>query len=330
MSTNKHASFRYRTLNQCFCNRGRRKWTLDELTEAVSRQLQEDFGVDLLVSKRTIQGDINIMRSGRPRGFDAPIICKRGLYFYDDPNFSIEKIGLGRDELNLLHDAVGLLRQLPGMPQLPALEMLLKRVEGNTHLSNLSPALIHFEINSSVQGLEWLGQIYRAIAEQQVLSFHYHPFTEEPLDILLHSYLLKEWNNRWYVFGRNERDQLWNLALDRIKYISSLDNIIYRENDLFDPATWFDDIVGVSKPENAHAVDVEFEVSYLSSRYLETRPIHRSQRLVHLASGRYIFTLKVILNQELVNELLRYGNDLQVLKPLVLQERMEKRLGLSS
>ena len=75
-------------------------------------------------------------------------------------------------------------------------------------------------------------------------------------------------------------------------------------------------------------MDIEFEVSYLSSRYLETRPIHSSQRLVHQVDDRYLFAMKVILNQELVNEMLRFGNDLSVLKPLELRERVEKRLGL--
>lgn len=327
MPTNKHASFRYRTLNQCFSNRGRRKWSLEELVQAVSRYLQEEFSPDLSVSQRTIQGDINIMRSGKPRGFDAPIVCEQGLYFYSDPNFSIEKNTLGREELNILREAVGLLRQLPGMPQLPALEMLLKRVDGNNRLSSLSPAWIQFETNPAVHGLEWLGTIYKAIAEQQVLQVHYHPFTEEPLDILLHPYLLKEWHNRWYIFGRNAKDQLWNLALDRIQHISILDQVAYKENDLIDPETWFNDIVGVTKPDNAQAVDVQFEASYLSSRYLETRPIHSSQRLIPQEGDRYRFSLKLILNQELVNELTRFGNDLKVLGPSALQEMVEARVG---
>ncbi len=327
MPTNKHASFRYRALNQCFTNRGRRKWSLAELVREVERYLQEEFGTGLTVGQRTIQGDINVMRSARPRGFGAPIVCRQGQYCYSDPDFSIEKIPLGRDELDILREAVALLRQLPGMPQLPALQMLLQRIGDQGALPNFSPAWIQFETNAAVQGMEWLGALYKAIAEQQVLLLQYHPFTDDPLDVLLHPYLLKEWRKRWYVFGRNVDGKLWNLALDRIKGISIAHGVEYKTNDLFDPETWFHDIVGVTKPDGAQVEAVEFETSYLFSRYLETRPIHPSQRLLGQENDRFIFTLRVMLNFELVNELLHFGKELKVLGPPALQAMVAERRG---
>ncbi|MDO8366224.1 MAG: WYL domain-containing protein [Saprospiraceae bacterium] len=102
--------------------------------------------------------------------------------------------------------------------------------------------------------------------------------------------------------------------------------VAYQPNDLFDPETWFNDIVGVSKPEHAPVVDVQFETSYLSSRYLETRPIHPSQELILVNNQRYRFSLRVILNHELVNELVRFGNDLRVIGPEVLVGMVEARV----
>ena len=327
MPTNKHASFRYRALDQCFTNRGRRKWTLDELVLEVSRFLQEEFGVDTTVSKRTIQGDINVMRSARPRGFGAPIVCQRGRYFYSDPHFQIDKMPLGPEEVDLLRDAAALLRRLPGMPQLPAVEILLQRVSGRNGSGALSPGFIQFETNPAVRGLEWLAPLYQAIAERKVVLIDYHPFTEAPLHILLHPYLLKEWHNRWYIFGRNGDDKLWNLALDRIQGVSEAGAVAYRENDLFDPETWFDDMVGVTKPDGAQPVEVQIETTYLPSRYLETRPIHPSQRLLRHDGDRYVFALHVIVNPELVNELVWFGNNVQVLSPPELRALVQGRLG---
>jgi predicted DNA-binding transcriptional regulator YafY len=329
MPSNKHASFRYRILNECFSNRGHRKWSLDDLIETVSQCLQEDFGINLTVSKRTIQGDINVMRSAKPRGFSAPIKCQMGFYFYKDPDYTIEKNALGQEEQDLLREAVSLLRQLPGLPQLPALEMLLKRVNNNSPVNVISQAWIKFETNPAVHGLEWLGTIYKAIAEQQVILLEYHPFTADPMEILLHPYLLKEWHNRWYIFGRNDQDKLWNLALDRIEHISIQEMEEFKSNDLFDPETWFDDIVGVSKQEGASVIEILFETSYLSSRYLETRPIHPSQQLIHQENGIYRFSLKVILNHEVVNELLRFGNEIKVIGPAEVVEILQVRSGRS-
>jgi len=327
MPTNKHASFRYRALDQCFTNRGRRKWTLDELVQEVSRFLQEEFGADTTVSQRTIQGDINVMRSARPRGFGAPIVCRQGLYFYGNPQFRIEKMPLGQEEVDLLRDAVAVLRQLPGMPQLPAVQILLQRVSGRSGAEALSPGFIQFETNPAVRGLEWLAPLYQAIAQRQAVRIDYHPFTEAPLHILLHPYLLKEWHNRWYVFGRNTDDKLWNLALDRMQGVAVAEEVAYQENDLFDPETWFNDLVGVTKPEGAQPVEVLLETTYLPSRYLETRPIHPSQRLLRQEGERYVFALRVIVNPELVNELVRFGNDVKVAAPVALKEMVERRLG---
>ena len=89
MATNKNASFRYRVLNNCFRD-GSRRWTIKRLIEHVSEQLDEHFGISKGISERQVKEDIHIMRSLPPRGFDAPIVCRDGIYFYDEPTFSIE------------------------------------------------------------------------------------------------------------------------------------------------------------------------------------------------------------------------------------------------
>lgn len=329
MPTNKNASFRYRVLNQCFTNPGRRRWTLDALIEEVSRHMLLEFGHDTTVGKRTIQGDLNLMRSPRPRGFGAPIVCRRGHYFYNDPSFSIESVPFDPRALESLREAFALLRQFKGLPQLQVLEELLMTVDGRQRVSPLSSTFIQFETNHHVVGLEWLSPLYEAIARRQVVRIQYHPFLEAPRAILLHPYLLKEWRNRWYVFGRNEEDRLWNLALDRIRAAAPAPEVAYRANDLFDPATWFNDIIGVTKPEGAQALDIELETSLLVSYYLETKPLHASQRLLERNAAAARFTLHLIPNQELLGELLHFGHELRVVGPALVKEMWLERRGSS-
>lgn len=72
MSINKNALIRYKTIDACLQNRFR-KWTLDMLVEACSDALYEYEGIDKGVSIRTVQMDIQIMRSEK-LGYNAPII----------------------------------------------------------------------------------------------------------------------------------------------------------------------------------------------------------------------------------------------------------------
>ncbi|MFL9483795.1 hypothetical protein ACI6Q2_13540 [Chitinophagaceae bacterium LWZ2-11] len=72
MSTNKLALIRYKTIDDCLKNR-RRKWTLDDLIEKVSDVLYHREGITTGVSRRTIQSDIQLMRSDK-LGYNAPIV----------------------------------------------------------------------------------------------------------------------------------------------------------------------------------------------------------------------------------------------------------------
>jgi hypothetical protein len=71
MASNKNALIRYKTIDYCLRNKFK-KWTLDDLIEACSDALYEYEGKDVNVSKRTIQLDIQLMRSDK-LGYNAPI-----------------------------------------------------------------------------------------------------------------------------------------------------------------------------------------------------------------------------------------------------------------
>ncbi len=323
MPTNKHAAIRYRAINNCLTNRTKRRWTPQELLQAVSGHLQSEFGVEFTLSRRTLQEDLKVMRAARPTGYGAPILCRGGYYYYADPEFSIEKSPLRPEELALLDEALSLIGQLPALPHAHLLQSLLHRLGGQA----VARPLIQFEINHAVRGLEWLSPLHQAIVAQQALYIHYTPFTEPPLRILLHPYLLREWRNRWYVFGRNADNRIWNLALDRIDRIEPAKRVPFLKNDLFDPRSWFDDIVGVSRPEGAAPVEVLLEVDMPASYYLETKPLHPSQQLLRREDASAVFRLWVIPNHELVGDILSYGKALRVLAPDLVAEMVQARRG---
>jgi hypothetical protein len=169
---------------------------------------------------------------------------------------------------------------------------------------------------------------------RQVLYIVYQPFMEEEAAFYIHPYLLKEWRNRWYVFCRavpgagdhqmgslektgfiQRNDGLWNFPLDRISALTPVDDTAYLPNDLFDPTEWFEDIVGVTKPEGAEPIDIEIEVDAVASFYIETKPLHQSQALIRRDEERAFFALRLIPNHEILNDLLAYGKYIRGVSP---------------
>ncbi|MFT5025011.1 MAG: hypothetical protein ACI9L7_000949, partial [Candidatus Azotimanducaceae bacterium] len=71
MAQNKNALIRYKTIDKCLQNHYK-DWTLDDLIGACSDALYEYEGQDINVSKRTVQLDIQLMRSDK-LGYNAPI-----------------------------------------------------------------------------------------------------------------------------------------------------------------------------------------------------------------------------------------------------------------
>ena len=71
MPVNKNALIRYKTIDRFLRNRYRR-WTIEDLVKACSEVLYEMEGITRGVSVRTIQGDLQIMRSDK-LGYEAPI-----------------------------------------------------------------------------------------------------------------------------------------------------------------------------------------------------------------------------------------------------------------
>ena len=110
MPVNKNALIRYKTIDRCLRNKYRR-WTLEDLVEACSDALYEMEGITRGVSVRTIQGDIQIMRSDK-LGYEAPIeVYDNKYYRYEDPDYSITDNPMNEDTCELVIKAVSMIRK---------------------------------------------------------------------------------------------------------------------------------------------------------------------------------------------------------------------------
>ena len=132
MPVNRNALIRYRTIDNCLRNRLRR-WTLEDLIDACSDAVYEYEGIDKGVSRRSIQMDIQMMRSEK-LGYNAPIVVlEKKYYTYEDPEYSITNIPLTDQDLGKLTEVVEILRQFKGFSHFQELSGMVQRLENKIH-----------------------------------------------------------------------------------------------------------------------------------------------------------------------------------------------------
>ena len=321
MAVNKNALIRYKTLDKCFSNQYR-KYYINDLIETCNQVLTDHYGVDTTVSRRQIFIDIDFMKSDA--GYEAPIDSlkdgRKVYYRYEDLNFSILNKPLTQDEQLALENTVELLSRIKGISGLNALENLetkLIDVQNNSSIMNI----ISFEENEFLIGLEFLTPLYNFIKNKQTLSINYQPFrSDQVLEFIISPYHLKQYNNRWFLFGWNHHDNyIQNLALDRIKTLS-IHNKVYKESSI-DFDEYFEDIIGVTNDLSKEIEKVKIELSGNIIPYIKSKPIHGSQKVID-----NILYLEVKLNYELESLILSYGENMKVLEPILLIDKLKERI----
>lgn len=326
MSINKNALIRYKTIDHCLRNRYRR-WTLQNLLEACSDALYEYEGIKKGVSLRTVQMDIQMMRSDR-LGYNAPIIIvDKKYYTYEDPKYSIANIPLTSQDLAILGEVVSILQQFKGFNYFQEVDDMIGRLEHKIFKQKYRESpLVDFEKNENLRGLEHLSTLYQAIAQQKVLRMEYQPFkAQTAYEMVFHPQGLKEYRNRWFVLGlRDEGNDIQNLALDRIQRFETLPKVPYRSAGL--DAAYFKDILGVSKNTGMQLEVIHFWADLSQTPYILSKPIHASQRLLEQLEDGAIFELKLLWNFELERELLGFGEHIKVLSPENLVHSIRDRL----
>lgn len=129
MPANKNALIRYKTIDRCLRNRYKR-WTIDDLVDACSDALYDMEGITKGVSVRTVQGDIQMMRSDK-LGYNAPIeVYDNKYYRYADPSYSISDNPLNANDYELVEKAVTLINEVSGDNTLKELKNVLSKLKG--------------------------------------------------------------------------------------------------------------------------------------------------------------------------------------------------------
>lgn len=266
-----------------------------------------------------------------PQGWNIPLERIRDghrVYFkYEDKNFSINNQPLNDTEANQLKEALLTLSRFKGLPQFEWVAEITARIDSGLSLSKNNQNIIEFDQNNYLKGLDFITPLYNAILYQQPKEIHYQSFKRnEKQNFIIHPYFLKQYNNRWFIFGLNDvSDRIINLALDRITDIQE-SNTPYKPNNQIDFNEYFEDIVGVSLNTDVKVQHIIIAVNNELIPYIETKPLHGSQKIKERNKNHTIISLDLIPNYEFEALLFSYGDGLEVLEPLELRTRLSQRI----
>jgi predicted DNA-binding transcriptional regulator YafY len=319
---------RYQALDRCFRNTGR-KYYINDLIEACNEALRDFKKRDESISKRSIFVDIEFMES--TKGWSIELERKhdgRKVYYrYTDTAFSINNQLLNETEEHQLKEALLTLSRFKGLPQFEWVDEIIARLDSGLKLSHNNNKIIEFDQNNYLKGLEFITPLYKAILYKTVISIEYKSFRQDAIQtFILHPYFLKQYNNRWYVFGKNDASgNIINLALDRVITIKDSNKQYIPNNEIgFDE--YFEDVVGVTIKNGGAIEKIVLKVSNSLYPYIQTKPLHGSQKVKEEGKLYTLITLDIIINYELESLILSFGDNIEVLQPASLRHAISKKI----
>ena len=352
MPSNKNAVIRYMHLDEMLSDR-HHYYTRTDLYEKCNERLRRDGYPE--VSKRTIEIDlVDLERSPFNMEIDQSVIVDgRHIIRYKDQTQSIFSKQISDDEKHLLAEVLNTLGQFSGLNNFDWLEDLQTKLSDPASFGGSSDTadsrqrkIIAFSSNPYLRNQNLLGGLFSAISNKVVVSVVYKKFdVDAPATFVVYPYLLKQYNDRWYLICNSVGDKhfpyradfIMNLPLDRIESYEPVYDIKYKDCPL-DLDERFEDIVGVTYYENRPVERILFAVSWQSVNYIRTKPLHSSQ--AELAAERQdemrakypqmadrtFFTIDCIPNYELSSLLCSFGKRLVVLSPEWLREDIRKEV----
>lgn len=330
MPINRNTLMRIRIIDECL-QRRQRQWTLEDLREACEKELLEKEGI-CGISTRTIQRDIELMRSDK-LGYNAPIIVKnKKFYTYEDSDYSITKLPLSKEDLNELSSALDIIKHYNGFSNMSGQEDILTRMQDKIASQTDNKKVVYIETNNKLKGLNFLGPLFDVIKRKEAITVEYKSFkAKRESRIYISPYILKEFNNRWFLIGMSPKREVKTLALDRIIEIRKDTEHQYTENTVFNPEKYLNEMIGVTRNLESKVETVIFWVDAFQTPYIETKPFHDSQEIEkENVDGSKVFRIRIIINSELERKLLGYGSHIKVMEPLHLKQRIANELILAA
>ena len=334
MPPNKNFQKRITILDECFSS-PTGQFTLEKLIGVIGEKLE------MSISRKTIQNDISYIKetienknSVRidfdkfPVFVDKLFVGREKVFRYSSPDFALGNQLLSKTDQEQLEDTLAILSRYRNREEFFWLEEMFTRIKSAFNIVHEDyNGLISYQSNRDYSGESWVGKIYNQLIRKKIVVIEYKSFKEAKAALRrIHPYHLKQYNNRWFLFGWEESKNytgITNLALDRIINISeTIEDII--PNDV-DWADYFDEMIGVSRPNNKDVLELKLRFSVKRIPYVITKPIHGvSQLLDKTDPENRTIILNLLPNNEMYQALLSFGDDVEIIGPVEVRDTFKE------
>lgn len=183
---------------------------------------------------------------------------------------------------------------------------------------------IDFDRNKQIINERILADLLQAIFDKKKIKFEYQNFRRDDTKKYdFNPYLLKQYQNRWYVFGTINGDEFRTFGLDRIQKLEVLTQTFKPISKK--PKAYFDDVVGMIY-STSEKEKVVLSYTALQGKYIKSQPLHSSQRILLETEDELQIELNVRVNYELEEQILKQGEKVKVIAPMELKELIKYRL----
>lgn len=185
---------------------------------------------------------------------------------------------------------------------------------------NLSQRIM---LEQTFGGESFLPTITEAMSSNLCINVIYKPFWyDEPYTFCLEPYFIRLFRQRWYMIGFSHKHKMIRVfAFDRILEVNIIGQKFTMPEGL-NVENYFFDSFGIMQQDNIKPETIRLKFIAEQGIYIETRPLHSSQRLVSKDDDYMVFKLRLKPTFDFFQELLSYGSDMEVLAPASLREQM--------
>lgn len=289
---------------------------------------------DLDIFKKALlshgKGDMLVVGKGaEDKKYEEGKDRRTKTYCYRDKNFSIMPYltsGMSDAEYKKLVSAINKFKGVLSDQNFDEIKFAIQsRIEADYDKGD---NCVEYEDNRRLKGREYRPIIYKAICEKRALRVLYQKFNGKIIGPFeFHPYLLKQYNDRWFVFGYRPdvRNIYYNVPLDRMLSKPELIGQ-YSSSRPQDYLKHFDNIVGVSKDITSREREIIIKIKDIDTWGRITTKPFRTQSIVSEFDREKkigLISLRVVPNHELYSRILSWGTNVEILSPKFIRTKFK-------